>query len=211
MTAREAILGRIRQHLKRSPGAQAATVPDVRLRVPEVASGDRIEAFTKALEALTGKVYRAGSSGEAVSYAADLIGERQAVASNSPLLHKLGITALPRVRSGLVDSEALKQTCAEAAVGVTGVDYALADTGSLVFFASPEEPRLISLLPPVHLAVVESARILTGLDELLERTPLPADITSSMVLITGPSRTADIEQILVRGVHGPGELHVVIV
>ena len=50
-----------------------------------------------------------------------------------------------------------------------------------------------------------------GLDELLERTPLPADITSSMVLITGPSRTADIEQILVRGVHGPGELHVVIV
>jgi L-lactate dehydrogenase complex protein LldG len=53
--------------------------------------------------------------------------------------------------------------------------------------------------------------MLSGLDELLTRVPQPADSTASMVLITGPSRTADIEQILVRGVHGPGELHVVIV
>ena len=52
---------------------------------------------------------------------------------------------------------------------------------------------------------------LTGLDELFTRVPLPADVSSSLVLITGPSRTADIEQILVRGVHGPGQLTVVIV
>jgi len=77
--------------------------------------------------------------------------------------------------------------------------------------ASREEARLISLLPPVHVAVVSRERILSGLDELLSTLPLPAEQTSSMVLITGPSRTADIEQILVRGVHGPGEIHVVIV
>ena len=70
---------------------------------------------------------------------------------------------------------------------------------------------MISLLPPLHIAVVPVDRILTGLDELLTREPLPADRSSSMVLITGPSRTADIEQILVRGVHGPGEIHVVLV
>ena len=52
--------------------------------------------------------------------------------------------------------------------------------------------------------------MLTSLDELLERVPDPARVAVRMVLITGPSRTADIEQILVRGVHGPGEIHVVI-
>lgn len=70
---------------------------------------------------------------------------------------------------------------------------------------------MISLLPPVHLAIVPRDRILTGLDELFTRLPQPCELTSSMVLITGPSRTADIEQILVRGVHGPGEIHVVVV
>ena len=54
-------------------------------------------------------------------------------------------------------------------------------------------------------------RILTGLDELFTILPRPADQTSSMVLITGPSRTADIEQILVRGVHGPGQISVIVV
>jgi L-lactate dehydrogenase complex protein LldG len=77
--------------------------------------------------------------------------------------------------------------------------------------AGPDEARLISLLPPVHLAIVPRERILTGLDELLALLPTPVEERSSMVLITGPSRTADIEQILVRGVHGPGEIHVIVV
>jgi L-lactate dehydrogenase complex protein LldG len=80
-----------------------------------------------------------------------------------------------------------------------------------VMIASPQESRLVSLLPPMHLAVVPKERILTGLDELFTVLPKPAETSSSMVLITGPSRTADIEQILVRGVHGPGQLTVVIV
>jgi L-lactate dehydrogenase complex protein LldG len=96
-------------------------------------------------------------------------------------------------------------------VGITSADYARADTGTLVMFSSREEARMISLLPPVHLAVVRTDRILTGLDQLFTLEPLPGQRSSSMVLITGPSRTADIEQILIRGVHGPGELHVVVI
>ncbi|MEK7407872.1 MAG: lactate utilization protein, partial [Acidobacteriota bacterium] len=101
--------------------------------------------------------------------------------------------------------------CATADFGITSADYALADTGTLVLLSSSQEARMISLLPPVHVALVPRERLLTGLDELLTLLPQPSEQTSSMVLITGPSRTADIEQILVRGVHGPGEIHVVVV
>ena len=62
-----------------------------------------------------------------------------------------------------------------------------------------------------HVAVGPAARILTGLDELFSVLPDPAGQTSSMLLITGPSRTGDIEMTLVRGVHGPGELTVIVV
>ena len=110
----------------------------------------------------------------------------------------------------MTDREELRGLCSTAAIGITSADFCLADTGTLVMLASREEARLISLLPPAHIAVVSRDRLLSGLDELLSTIPLPAEQTSSMVLITGPSRTADIEQILVRGVHGPGEIHAVI-
>jgi L-lactate utilization protein LutC len=139
------------------------------------------------------------------------IAGKTAIASNAPYLAECGITGLAGVRSGISDREELRELCASADVGITSADYALADTGTLVMLSSPREARMISLLPPAHIAVVPRARILTGLDELLSLVPNPAEATSSMVLITGPSRTADIEQILVRGVHGPGLLTVVVV
>ena len=105
----------------------------------------------------------------------------------------------------------MKAACAAADIGITSVDYALAATGTFVMLSSHNEARLISLLPPAHIAIIPRSRILANLDELLSILPRPADQTSSMVLITGPSRTADIEQILVRGVHGPGEVCAVVV
>jgi L-lactate dehydrogenase complex protein LldG len=121
------------------------------------------------------------------------------------------VTGLPQVHAGFTDRDELKQACADADVGITSADYALAATGSFVMLSSHNEARLISLLPPAHIAIFPRSLILANLDELLSILPRPADQTSSMVLITGPSRTADIEQILVRGVHGPGEVYAVIV
>jgi L-lactate utilization protein LutC len=141
---------------------------------------------------------------------ASAISGKSAVASNAPFLAERGITRLAGVRSGITDREELRDVCAAADVGITSADYALADTGTLVMLSSPREARLVSLLPPAHIAVVPRDRILTGLDELFSILPDPATVSSSMVLITGPSRTADIEQILVRGVHGPGQITVVV-
>ena len=148
---------------------------------------------------------------DARAFVAAAIEGKSAVASNAPFLAECGIATLPGVRSGIDDREELRALCAAADVGISSADYALADTGSLVMISSPREARLVSLLPPAHIAVVPRDRILTGLDELFSILPNPADVASSMVLITGPSRTADIEQILVRGVHGPGQITVVVV
>ena len=92
--------------------------------------------------------------------------------------------------------------------GVSEASFGLADTGSVVLAASPEEPRSRHLLPSVHVSLLREDRILPGLDELF--AAVGDDLPSALAIITGPSRTADIEQILVIGVHGPGEVHVVL-
>ena len=208
---RESVLHKVRTALARKVGQPPAPAPPPRLSIPELEPQARWERFARALEKLGGKAQRVSSPAEAGRAVAALIGDRPAVASEAPYLAECGITRLPSVQSGFRDPAALRAACAAAEFGITSADYALADTGTLVIASSPREPRLISLLPPVHVAVLPAERLLTGLDELLALAPAPAERTSALVLITGPSRTADIEQILVRGVHGPGQIHVIVV
>jgi L-lactate dehydrogenase complex protein LldG len=209
--SREAIVHKVRMALGRSAGQSLDEPPPVRLLVPEVDIEARIQSFRERIEALAGKTYRAASTDDARDYVSSVIAGRGAVASNAPILRECGVNSLPGIRSGITDSSELRAVCSTVVCGISGADYALADTGTLVLLSSRQEARLISLLPPVYIALVARERLLTGLDELLSILPHPAKQTSSMVLITGPSRTADIEQILVRGVHGPGEIQVVIV
>jgi L-lactate dehydrogenase complex protein LldG len=93
--------------------------------------------------------------------------------------------------------------------GVSTALYGLADTGSVVLAASPEEPRATSLLPWTHVTKLREDRILPGLAELFEA--VGGNLPSALAIVTGPSRSADIEQKLAVGVHGPGEVHVVLV
>jgi L-lactate utilization protein LutC len=211
LMSREHVLHRVRTALGRTAGQAAAAPPPVRLRVPHVDSDGRTASLLCRVEALAGKACRVETARQAAAYVSAVLGPKKAVASHSPFLRECGIVDLPNVRSDFTTGAELRALCASADAGITSADYALADTGTLVMLASRDEARLISLLPPVHIAVVPKERVLTGLDELLQLLPHPAEQTSSMVLITGPSRTADIEQILVRGVHGPGEIHVVLV
>jgi L-lactate utilization protein LutC len=107
--------------------------------------------------------------------------------------------------------EPARDTCFAADVGITGADYLIAETGSVVLGSRPDVPRSFSLLPPVHIVVAERGQVLPDLFDLfsaLERQEggLPAGLT----VITGPSKTGDIELRLVTGVHGPGEVHVVL-
>ena len=176
-----------------------AAPPAVRLASGAMA-GDPFEEFSKALTALGGTVVRAAGIDEARVHLEGMLAGRRFVASRAPILESLGLAR-----------EYSREECASAEVGVTSADYALADTGSLVFLTESGESRLISLLPPRHIAVIEHAKIRMSLDELLSAVPHPGAKSSAMVLITGPSRTADIEMRLVRGVHGPGEITVIVI
>jgi L-lactate dehydrogenase complex protein LldG len=198
--SRETVLHKVRSALGRTPGqALAEAAPTAMLFSPAMDVEARVSLFIERFEALAGKAVRVRDGSAAMAWLVEFLNQRTAVASNSPYLQACGCPAFPAVEVSKAD------------VGITSADYALAQTGTLVMLSSAKEARLISLLPPVHVAIFPKSSILVGLDELFTRVPAPADITSAMVMITGPSRTADIEQILVRGVHGPGEIYAVIV
>lgn len=94
--------------------------------------------------------------------------------------------------------------------GLTSVRGAIAETGSLWLWPTPDEPRLISLVPPIHIAVLDADAVEDTFFDVIERNGWASDMPTNALLISGPSKTADIEQTLAYGVHGPRELVVLI-
>jgi L-lactate dehydrogenase complex protein LldG len=149
------------------------------------------------------------------------------VLSRNPLLAELklaekiktwgkSVAECPASATAAVEEAEFRQACFAAAVGITGVDFVLAESGSLVVSSVSEGAQLASLAPPVHVALYRQKQLLGSLDDLLEKLSHPAESSAlaagrSIVFITGTSRTADIEQILIRGVHGPREVHAILV
>lgn len=95
-------------------------------------------------------------------------------------------------------------------VGVSSAQAAIAETGTLVLDSSCERHRLVSLVPPVHIAVVNASSICETLSDALALLRKDKEISPAVTFITGPSRTADIELTLAIGVHGPRELFVIV-
>jgi L-lactate dehydrogenase complex protein LldG len=111
--------------------------------------------------------------------------------------------------------ESYKQELVQVNIGVTSADYAIADTGTLVLVSGGEQHRLMSLVPPVHVCLLEEDRVVASLPDFLALagqkyySSRSAPLTTTF--ITGPSRTADIELSLTLGVHGPRELHTLLI
>jgi L-lactate utilization protein LutC len=130
-------------------------------------------------------------------------------------LQALGVTpGIATVGQAGTDVPALKQATFDSDVGITGVDYAIAETGTVVLHPRQGLSRLVSLAPGRHIAILTRGDVLPSLDELftLERADYnEGAIAGSMNLISGPSRTGDIAATIVDGIHGPFEVHLVII
>jgi L-lactate utilization protein LutC len=147
---------------------------------------------------------------QAAARAMELLGD-------GPRVH-VGLELLPACVRAVVargaaigpDSDPLgwRAACAEAEWGVTDAVQWVAETGSTLLCATARRPRAASLLPRRHMVVTPLSRLVADLDEALTHL---ADAPSQWLLVTGPSRTSDIENDLTIGVHGPGVMHVLVV
>jgi len=186
-----------------------------------------MDALAVSAAAAEWKVARVSSLVDAKQYVVDLVGSleaRSVVRSAQGIVEKLvlesvlsspGVALTTMALDGPDDEQRanLRESAISADLGVTGVDYAIVETGSCVLLASEEVSRLVALTPPVHLAIVQRGQVLPGLDELFtlrRREALVEGASSYMNIISGPSRSGDIDQTIVTGVHGPREVHMIL-
>lgn len=126
-------------------------------------------------------------------------------------LHSCGVAPLWPSELAALPVEERRARLLAADIGFTAVDWAIAETGTLAVFSAPEQPRVASLLAPVHVALVERSRIVPDLFDFFDRVGArEGGLPPNVALITGPSKTGDIELKLTTGVHGPGVWHVVV-
>jgi len=241
VTTRAEFLERIREQVRMSPGRSpassarrpqhpAAEAETIRRELVE-RWPETLEAFRREFEGVAGVFHRTASIDVVPAIVARIAHDRQARevvtwhsaalgADLAPALGACGLDVHPMPAaepSGGAERERLRTLAARADLGLTGVDLAIAETGTLVLVSGAGRPRSTSLLPPCHIAVfdrtalVESLRQAGVFLEAWHRDGRPPAGGSAINFITGPSRTADIELTLTRGVHGPKEVHAIFV
>jgi len=201
MTARKEILERLREQKR----VTARPAPWTLHREFE----DMAAQFTRALTAVKGQVVRA-TPDDLIPVLDQILRThhvtRAVVNGDCPIPTETLFHAFPNVAWGdTVDRAFL--TIAD--VGISGAKAALAETGSVVVDSGPNKSRLATLLPPIHVALVKTSQLVPDL--IAYMAARNGDFPANRVLISGPSKTADIEQTLVVGVHGPKQFIVVLV
>jgi L-lactate dehydrogenase complex protein LldG len=203
------ILESVRYALDRraeSPVPGPPRFEDALLRA-EIDSSGEVDRFMAQIRALGGAA-RKMTRPEVPAALAALVeteGIRSAILWETEVVQRLTLgEILGELGVLLVGADAPVHQVADCDLGVTGVDLALADTGTIALCSSIDRSPLASLLPRVHLALAHASDLCVDLNVALSRL----EDESRFVLITGPSRTADIELTVTLGVHGPEVLHV---
>jgi L-lactate dehydrogenase complex protein LldG len=206
MSTRDEILARLREQAR-----DVAPPPPWRSRRE---FEDLAHRFTEALTAVKGEVLRAASLEEALDHVDRVLHEIEAetaVTNLQPPLDAIDLTGRwPEVKWQVAgqSEEEQRAFAVSADIGLSGVDAALAETGTVVVSSGPGRSRLTTLLPPVHLALAPTSSLTSDIFTWL--VARSGEMPAATTLISGPSKTADIEQTMAIGVHGPKRFIVVL-
>jgi L-lactate dehydrogenase complex protein LldG len=223
--SRDSFLARVKQAAEQGRAYRIAH----QTLAPEIgyvgAAGDLCEHLASEISAVGG----AATLVDSLDQARDVLGAyltevtaTSAICWQHPLLDRLrlssflkdrNITQVDYDQAATLDQPARRLQQLACDIGITSVDIAIAETGTLLVCARPGQERVASLLPPMHVAIVERSQIVPDLldaFQMLHERGL-CNLPSNITLITGPSKTGDIELQLTTGVHGPGKWRVIIV
>lgn len=204
--AREHILARLRaQHMEAPPVPRADAAHSACDRERCIA------LFTERQQAVRGEVHRLGRAQWLNWVALELPrrGLQHLLAGTGDIGQQLQQIAIRGTTLKLYEQaiETWKpHLFTDVDVAVTSARCGIAETGSLVLWPDPQEPRLMSLVPPVHIALLDAEKIHSSLAEAMRAEDWSEQMPTNALLISGPSKTADIEQTLAYGIHGPKEL-----
>lgn len=140
-----------------------------------------------------------------------LYARNTALGSQIHLMKQHSPNKLPELSTYVESIENWKEQLFSIDAAVTETRGGIAETGSLILWPTEEEPRLMSLVPPIHLAVLKAETIHHNFTEVIQKEKWSEQMPTNALLISGPSKTADIEQTLVYGVHGPRQLVVFVI
>lgn len=209
-SARESILGSIRTHLAASAPFDERPVS----RVNPVTVSDKdlklslVDAFKHQVESVNGHcLITTDVSHTLEQIITALNAQRIAISDNPEVKRLLYATDLEIEELGIAPNA---HDIFRFDAGISTAQAAIAETGTLVLDSAQERHRLVSLVPPVHIAIINASSIRETLSDALTLLQKDKEISPAVTFITGPSRTADIELTLTIGVHGPQELYVIV-
>jgi L-lactate dehydrogenase complex protein LldG len=183
---------------------------------PAAASGAHLfPEFERRARAVSGEVFRVPGAAEARETLLQLVecpGVKKPDVDQSPLQREAGITEALRAAGVAVYTEAtdIAAHAETADIGISGVEFGVAETGSVFQEGRAIATRLVTILPPLHVVFLPSGNIVPGITEAFAIIAQSFD-RGYVGFITGPSRTADIERVLTIGVHGPGRFAIIAV
>jgi L-lactate dehydrogenase complex protein LldG len=213
-TARENILRKL------AAAHRPAQIPETgALPIAALCQAEKIEQLKHFMEAVRGEVHVVKKDGW-IARLQDLLRPRALktllYGPATPLGKALAAgwppedPGLPRLVPYAAPVEDFKSELFQLDAGITGTLGAIAENGALILWPTPEEPRLISLVPPIHIALVDARNIYCNFADALTAGTWKANMPTNALLISGPSKTADIELTLAFGVHGPREVLVLV-